>query len=308
MSKASFHILYDGPALANHEMDVKDLAPALLALGELLEEANNAFNDGHAKIALQVKASFKTGCFGIELEVIQSLIQQAQMFFNSDGVVTAKELLEWLGLLAGGTTAIAVPVKGLISLIKRIRGRQIRKVVLLDDGRTRIVLDDESFEVERQVIELYQRLRLRKSLESVLQPLEREGIEEFAVVDQEQKRLTTVTKSERRYFVAPAAEQELLEENEVVMSLQLLNVAFKDDNKWRFSDGTSAFYATLQDAAFLNAVNKGEENFASGDILKARLLRRQWLAGDNMKTEYDLLEVLEHRRGGAQLKLPFTQE
>ena len=44
-SQASFHLIYDGPALANHEMNVRDLAPALLAVGELLEEVNRMLMD-----------------------------------------------------------------------------------------------------------------------------------------------------------------------------------------------------------------------------------------------------------------------
>jgi len=34
-----FRIVYDGPALDTHEMDVRDLAPALLSLSDALEEA-----------------------------------------------------------------------------------------------------------------------------------------------------------------------------------------------------------------------------------------------------------------------------
>ena len=37
--KATVSIAYDGPALSEKSMDVKDLAPALLSIGELLEEA-----------------------------------------------------------------------------------------------------------------------------------------------------------------------------------------------------------------------------------------------------------------------------
>jgi len=66
MSHATFQIIYDGPALENSTMDVKDLAPALLALGEAIEQANFSTNHQKASVVLNVRASFKTGCFGIE--------------------------------------------------------------------------------------------------------------------------------------------------------------------------------------------------------------------------------------------------
>ncbi|WP_164672344.1 hypothetical protein [Pseudomonas viridiflava] len=65
MSKASLQIVYDGPALQTHEMEVSNLAPALLALGELFEEANTTLNDYRTKVSVNVKGSFKTGCFAI---------------------------------------------------------------------------------------------------------------------------------------------------------------------------------------------------------------------------------------------------
>jgi hypothetical protein len=37
MSKIAFQLRYDGPALSEHGMDVADLAPALLALGDLIK-------------------------------------------------------------------------------------------------------------------------------------------------------------------------------------------------------------------------------------------------------------------------------
>ena len=50
--KTIFHVKYDGVALANNEMNVKDLAPALLAIGELLEEANDLLNERKTKISI----------------------------------------------------------------------------------------------------------------------------------------------------------------------------------------------------------------------------------------------------------------
>jgi hypothetical protein len=47
---AKFHIIYDGPALSSNEMDVKDLAPSLIALAEVFEEANENLNKGRTNI------------------------------------------------------------------------------------------------------------------------------------------------------------------------------------------------------------------------------------------------------------------
>lgn len=308
MSKATFHVLYDGPALANHEMNVRDLAPALLALGQLLEETNAAVNDGKAKVSVQVRASFKTGCFGIELEVVQSLIQQIHLAFSTESVANAKSLLEWIGLIWDTAAKTAGTIGSLIVFLKWLKGRTIKKVVLLDNGNVRVVLDDDAVEAESTVIALFRQAKLRQALEDVLQPLERDGIEEFAVTDQKQtERFLTVSKQELRYFTAPDEQPEMLAEDEVVMNLQLVNVAFREDNKWRFSDGNSTFYAQVEDVDFLNKVQSNEP-FARGDILKARLRRIQSLSGETMKTEYIVLTVLEHRRSGVQLPMQFEHE
>ncbi|MBE6440990.1 MAG: hypothetical protein E7022_01495 [Desulfovibrio desulfuricans] len=66
MSQKTLHIAYDGPALDTHEMDVRELAPALLAFSDMFEEANAVLNGDRAKISLNVKGSFKTGSLGAQ--------------------------------------------------------------------------------------------------------------------------------------------------------------------------------------------------------------------------------------------------
>ena len=68
-------IRYDGPALAGHEMDVQDLAPALLALAEIAQIANRKFNGDRASLKVLVNADVEQQCFMLDLSMIQSLIE-----------------------------------------------------------------------------------------------------------------------------------------------------------------------------------------------------------------------------------------
>lgn len=95
MNRENFKISYDGPALAANEMDGKDLVPALLALGELFEEANRILNGEKVKTAVNIKAT-SPGSLHIDFSLVQGIMSQARSLFGSDSVtaiVNAKELI-----------------------------------------------------------------------------------------------------------------------------------------------------------------------------------------------------------------------
>jgi hypothetical protein len=300
MSKASFQVVYDGPALASHEMEVRDLAPALLAMGDLFEEAGATLNPGGSKISVKVNGSFKTGCFAIDLTINQSLYQQAIELFTSDAAAAALNILAFVGFAgsAGG---------GVFGLIKWLRGRRITNVEILDNGKVKVFCDSDLYETEQQVLDLFRNWKVRKAFEDVVRkPLQREGVDYFAI-KLEGSKFASVSQSEAEYFVAPEQDEERLDSSERVASLQLVNVPFRDDNKWRFYDGAATFYAAMLDEAFLHRVEQGVERFGKGDILKVKLQEEKTLAGETLKAVYSVIEVLEHRQAAAQLNLPMSK-
>lgn len=309
MSKAAFHVLYDGPALASHEMNVHDLAPALLAFGELIEQANETLNGGkRAKVTLNVKASFKTGCFGIELDVAQTLLAQVGALFSSAQAVTAKDLLLWLGLVWDNGDKVLAYGGGLLWLLKKLKGRPLRKVTVLHDGKVRVVIDDEAYEVESEVIDLYRNAKLRKAFAEVMKPLERPGIDEFAVTDRPQsERFIRISKEEAEYFAPPDSIIEELPSTVVETNLQLVSISFRQENKWRFSEGDYPFHAQILDDEFLRRVRENE-TFSSGDRLKVLMRRTQRVVDGNIKIDHEILKVLEHEKGGVQLPMLFESE
>lgn len=52
MSRADFTLTYDGPALQDHEMDARELAPAMLAVGELFDAMNILLNGEAAEVTV----------------------------------------------------------------------------------------------------------------------------------------------------------------------------------------------------------------------------------------------------------------
>jgi hypothetical protein len=127
----SFQVIYDGSALENNEMDVRELAPALVAVADLLEEANLLINGGGSRVDVNVHGSFKSGSFAIDFNIIQSIYQDILRLFTSDGIVSAVNLLALLGVAGGGA-------RGLIGLLKKLKNRKIQKIEDIDSNRVRI--------------------------------------------------------------------------------------------------------------------------------------------------------------------------
>lgn len=299
MTTTHLSVAYDGPALRQHEMDVRELAPALMAIGDVLETANSLLNGQRAKIQIRVKGSFKTGSFGIDFSVAQSFTDQLLGLMQSNPVVSAATLVTLIGFSAKDAT------RSLLQLLRWLRGRPITKVIILENERVRVEVDSDHLDVERRVIDLYRSYELRRALEAALKPLEQPGIESFAVIEapEADAAFVVVTQTERPYFAAPNRMEEQIDDSEFVINVQAVNIAFQEDNKWRLTDGNSTFHAALLDADFLSRIANNEIAFAKGDILKVRMRKRQWLAEEKMRTEYKVLQVLEHRSAARQLPL-----
>ena len=236
MSSTSFQVVYDGPALAGSTINVRDLAPALLAFGDVIEQANMTLNNGQTSISLRVNASFKSGCFGIDFAVVQSLIDQVAGLFKEPVVVTAKELAEQIGFVYAKAAGVAL---GVIGVLKWLRNRKITKVVLLDNGKARIEVDGDKLETEQRTIALLRNFRLRQALEAAIaKPLEKDGFESVSISHKPDDGFVIITRAERGYFIAPPPDTEELADATTTANLQLVNVSFKDDNKWRFDKAT----------------------------------------------------------------------
>lgn len=296
-----FRVSYDGPALINHEMDVRDLAPALLAIGDLLDAAARVVNADRVKAQVNVRASFRTGSFGIDLALATDWITAVKDMLvseNSSAILNAAGLLSLLGMVS------APAGRGLIQIIKWLRGRRIERVEALPDDHVRLHVDQAHLDIERTLLDLLRDLRVRRALDQALTPLDRDGVEVFAS-GSDTDVAVTIERHERGWFSAPEQDDTLLLEDEQRKAFSIVSLAFRDDNKWRLSDGLATIHAKISDADFLARVDQNLETFAKGDLLICRVMSRQWQTRSGTRAEYEVLEVLEHRRCAQQIQLPF---
>ncbi|MCA8339832.1 hypothetical protein QZM91_24170 [Burkholderia multivorans] len=281
-----FHVVYDGPALEEHRMDVRDLAPALIAFADLFTAANKEINGDAAEVRVQVNASFKAGSFGIDLVAAQHLLDQIKDIFSGNGATAICNAWTLLGMvgLAGG---------GLIGMLRKLAGRRPIKIEQRGDLASVWLSQTESFEVERNVVRLYRNKSVRVSLEKVFSPLQQEGITEFGVVINNDVVLD-VKDSEVGFFDSADAEEEVVSDTTSRKMLEIESLTFKDGNKWRVHDGTSTFYASIEDKEFLDKIDGGER-FGKGDVLIVDLRQVQSVVGARLVTESTIIKVLDHR-------------
>ncbi len=274
-------------------MDLRELAPALIALSNLLEEANKtAFADA-SEVRVHVQGSFKGGSFGVDLIAIQGITQQIVSIFSGAEATAAANLfaiLSGLGLLGAG---------GLIGVIKWLKGRKPSTIRNEGDKTIFELQLSESIEtlkVDLVTGKLYQNRIVRQALAKVIKPLERDGIDIFAS-GREGKTETIVEKADVASFEMAASEADIVSDTlSTGVLLQIDSPVFKDGNKWRFSEGGSnSFFAEIEDKQFLDRVNAGEERFGKGDVLIVDLRRIQSITDNGLKLDYVVIKVNEHR-------------
>ena len=293
MAQEDLEIIYSGRAVENGSMDVRTLAPALLALAEVYQESQRVLYPNENRIALEVKAT-EHGSFEVHLVLSQSIIEQAQSLFTGD---TTTSVVNIIGLIGGSYS--------LITFLRKIHLKLIRKTTELPDGMIKIELDDgSSFEIPKQVLTLSKSLAIRQSLQSFSESVNADGIS--TVSFRKNNEITVeINKDEVPAFSVPDIDDDLISQYTIRQAFAIASLTFVDGNKWRLSDGERTFYTTIEDKAFLENVSRDAISFSKHDYLECEMNVKQWNTEDGLKTEYVVQKVIKHIPASRPVQLPF---
>jgi hypothetical protein len=129
--RPEFVLTYDGEALQAHRMAVAELAPALLALGEIFHEANEASDPNAPRVSLEIRA-FDSGSFEVTLSLAQAGVGQDLLRFLTGQDTNA--LVNLIALVTGAS--------GLFGVIVWIWRHTLLRQERVAPGVTRFIAED----------------------------------------------------------------------------------------------------------------------------------------------------------------------
>lgn len=180
MTAQAFSISYVGKDRAgDHSIDVQALAPALLAFGRLLREANREFNGQKATAKVLVVSDFEHKCFNINFELVVSLFEQIKQLIGTEQAKSAKDILEWVGIL-GGPPGV---VLSYLAYLRYKRGRKVESVTsLTDTDKSGIVQvkfegDGNTVHIHQHVHQLSENPTALRSTKDAFLPLGHDGFD-----------------------------------------------------------------------------------------------------------------------------------
>ena len=284
IAPTEFDISYHGPALADGSMNVRDLGPAMMAVGSLFESTNELLNADRAAVNINVRAT-SSGSFHILFEILQNSGASSV----TDFLTTANQIVN---LIIGGATIVSGATIGLIALIKWLRGRN-PKIEQVNESLYRLTLENgESYEVPAELLTMYQNANVRNALSGMVRPVKEAGIESLEI-RQSDEVVASVETHEADYFDPPEIQELILDDTRSHV-FSIVSLAFREGNKWRLTDGQLTFSVSMMDDDFQHRVDSNAVAFAKGDLLICDMRTIQWLTHQGIKTEYEIVKVNEH--------------
>lgn len=286
----------EGPTI-DEGIDLFKLAPGLLALGISMKEATKLIDPSVKDVSIDIRP-FSKGSFNIQVSIFKNLLQIAKDFLFSSKYQELKNVLIWLGIAAG------VSGYSLKDLIIFLRGKKPKNVEQLPSGEVKITnYQGVSTIVNGNVYNLFTNQNVTKPLlKGFTDLLGEEGVEEMqSYIKDEEEFSQTITKTDYEHLKT-FYENITKGEEDVNESIRVAYLKFKrgsfdgEGNNWSFKIGDNIIVATIKDEKFLEKIKRGEIRPSHIDIFKVKLLERQKRVGFDIKTTYEILEVIEYKK------------
>jgi hypothetical protein len=286
----------------NAGVDLFELAPALLALGETIKSSNELLNIDRREIGVNIRP-FKKGSFIIDIALFaQNNLQEVLTFASTEKAQQIKTLLEWIGLIGGISGGGTM---GLIQVVKWLKGKPPKQIERLKEGDVRYTnYEDNSVTINTNVHSLLQDENIHKNFYLAYgKLLEKEGIDSYeSYLRGEENTRTINTKDDLDAFKGYAENALDVIVDEESESIYETHLNFRrgsyegEKDNWSFKKGDIILTATFKDQSFLDKIQNGEIRPYSRDLLKVKLREKRKIKGTEvLNPAYEIIEVIEYK-------------
>jgi len=287
MSRVLFMFQYTGEAVDAGTMDVRTLAPALLALGDICEQANDEINGREAKASVNINA-FAPGSFIIEFGLAVSLLGAAAKLLRIDNIKSASEVLD--------------VVKNVVEIVKALKGKKVQSVTEIGNGMTRLTVEhNHTHDVSDRVFNLIKKRSIQHDVKHIVSPLRSDGIDALNILAKSGELLESVTSDDLSSFEAmpymlPADEQVAIENTSTIEKwFKVITISSDTRIHWKLSDGSNTYSVKVDDKTLIRDAAEGHLGIEPGFLVNAKIMSETRLVNNEPKTENHLVAVLEVR-------------
>ncbi|MDD4203247.1 MAG: hypothetical protein PHQ52_07255 [Candidatus Omnitrophica bacterium] len=282
-SSINFIYKLEGPAI-NDGIDVFDLSPLLLNLGNLITETNKLLYPKGHDIGICIKP-FQQGSFVIDINICQSILENILDFASNNEIGQIKEVLIALGLIASNYNANSL-LEAIVFFIRNFPNKREQ----VGPNQIKYTAERQSLIVTGNVDKLLFAPKIINYYNKTVEPLSKKnsGIEQITTyIKNEQE--STEKKMGLEQFKAiqeikgKEEDIELLKEEITVEAFETEKILFAkrgsydgDPKNWSFTAPSSekVIQASIKDELFLEYIKKGEIRFNYKDALKVLLVQK----------------------------------
>lgn len=290
------YVRYDGNALRSHEMDVRQLAPALIALSDAFEVIQAEVTPD-SRVSLKAKAT-REGSFIIDLMV--QLMNNAESMLISEPMTAIINAGTILGIFVDAVKCLKNHATGRKPIVVKPMPEQkpdeLPKVEATYPDGTTLTWTGISMDLATNP-------KFVDAVKPVMKPTLDSGIDILQISSPDDKAEVTSEDADAIMSWDPQAhEMETSEEEKII---QALDVSFRPNGKWRITDGVKTQFVDLEDEAFEKRVLDGAEAMRANDIYRVIMRVEKSLDESNrLVTKYvAIVKVLSHTSAASQPKL-----
>jgi hypothetical protein len=268
-------------------------------------------NGSRANVRILVNADINANCVTISFDVIQSLYEAAKSLIQDDKVSTAKEILEWIGIIGAPTGACL----GLFQYLRARNGRQAEQQAQITDTQGNNIVqvtisgDGNTVNISPEVAKLAHDTKVIEAAQGVVQPVvERKGINSatFFVEGEATERID-------KEYAQNVAEFTVMDEDPpetqtIVGHIRIYSPVFDPKaQKWRFIYNGHIELIDISGTTIAGDILK-RGKIVVGDTWKVRMRITERRTPSGFKYEYAVIDVLDFHPGSDQSEMIFARD